>query len=132
VRKGRALVVLGDLHYHAGRHEESAARFDEALQLARDVDDRWGEGLAAVGLGFTSGPPDSRRHLEHTLRLTRATGDRWTACMALTGLGMILADAGDSADAINHHRQAINLAQEVGDKWWRRRLERALPACAPT
>lgn len=54
--EARALVGLGDLHYHAGRRAESAADFQRGLDLAQAVGDRWGAALAAIGLGFTAAP----------------------------------------------------------------------------
>lgn len=46
--------------------------------------------------------------------------------MALTGLGTVHHADGDPAEAANCLRQAVTLAQEVGDRWWERMATTAL------
>jgi transcriptional regulator with XRE-family HTH domain/tetratricopeptide (TPR) repeat protein len=70
--EGRALNVLGDLHFAAVRYAEAEACHRESLALLGAGGDRYGEAAALVGLAFDLG--STGRWEEAKACLTRAEG----------------------------------------------------------
>ena len=50
------------------------------------------------------------------LGLSEAIGNRYTACEILTNLGLLSHQKGDDASALDKPRQALALAQELGEE----------------
>src|SRR5207245_4196199 len=90
------------------------------LQIAREIGDRRGEGVALGNLGldyYALGEP--RRAIEYHeqhLQIARDVGDRRGKGVALGNLGLDYYALGEPRRAIEYHEQALQIAREIGDR----------------
>jgi tetratricopeptide (TPR) repeat protein len=118
-RRGRAaaLTRLGNVQYLTGELGTATASLAEALALCRDLGNRPGEANALVRLGsvhyLTGEHPAGSATLIEALILYRELGDRLGQATALNKLGARLLDSSGYDDALNHHLQALRLAEDI-------------------
>ena len=97
------LCNLARLARAEGRREDAEDILDEAMALARRLDDAQGEALAVAALGNcvrSFGEPDrALRLLEHAVVLRRAYGDRRAVGITETAAALARATAGDLVGA---------------------------------
>jgi len=92
----------------------------KAVESARRLNDRPGEGLALRHLGWAHrrlGQP--RRAIEcdkQHLAIAREVGDRKGEGRALGNLGLSYAALGEPQRAIEFHKQDLDIAREIGDR----------------
>ena len=119
------LAYLGIAAGEAGDQQAARAAGDEAVLVARNLDDRWALGLALWACGATavlgtSGTPDPERAeplLEESVELLRPTGDRWALAAPLFYLGVIARQRGDLDRAWRLVEEATEHLRAIGDKW---------------
>ncbi|HEX6472968.1 MAG TPA: LuxR C-terminal-related transcriptional regulator [Streptosporangiaceae bacterium] len=111
VMTAAALDLLGQTDLRAGRPDEAAARFDEAIEIAHAGGDRWNEGLALISRGallaLGGRLRDAQQSYEAGLRLMREVDQLWGAGRALIGLGQLAQVRGDGAAAIAYYEEAL-------------------------
>ena len=93
---------LGQLLYHAGRHDEARTSLDEAHARALDVDDRWAAAEVSHMLGQVArvlGELDEARRRFAESRSTRAQLGTRGAAFAEANLALCLADEGRHDEA---------------------------------
>lgn len=94
--------------------------YQQAIDIARETEDRLGEGNALGGLGNTyAGLGQDERAVEcyeQCLLLLYNLSDGRGAGRTLTNLGNLYANRGDSRHAVEFYRQALEVAREIGDR----------------
>ncbi|WP_202638493.1 AfsR/SARP family transcriptional regulator [Bailinhaonella thermotolerans] len=125
--EARALVGLG----RTGTGEEALAANRRALELFRDLGDRFGEAVTLDYLGVVRlrlGRPGEAAALHRdALELFRAIGSRGGEADALDNLGVALLRQGSPEEARRSHRAALELYRRFG---YRRGEARALNGLA--
>lgn len=97
--RARALVGLGILLTDVGQRDLARRRFSEGLEIARQIDDRNGMGLALTNLGtlarWETNDDVAKPLLEDALNIFRATGQDWEMAICLRELGNVARSEGD-------------------------------------
>lgn len=114
--EGRALTLRGwsrlldDL-------DAMLADIQDAVSIAREVDDPWGliMALSMLGNSVSSGSPLALASLEEAIAVSEAIGDRYIANTNRVSLGHLLVRAGRTADAEAALRTAADHARRTGD-----------------
>jgi predicted ATPase/DNA-binding XRE family transcriptional regulator len=118
-----ALIGLGVLSTHRGRPDNATDFFDEALPVARTIDDptlaasltglvHANHGVAALERGQF---PLAVARFEAALDVHRKIGYAWGAVRAVRDLGDAARAQGDVGQALERYRESLVLAQECGD-----------------
>jgi predicted ATPase/class 3 adenylate cyclase len=94
----------------------SSAVADEAVTLARQLDDSRTLSLALCARGYNSIEPDPRSARTNFREVVRI-GDPWCTASALWGIGWIEDRGGQDREAVRSYRAALELWSETGD--WR-------------
>jgi tetratricopeptide (TPR) repeat protein len=115
------LANLGICHFSLGDYRLAIDLHSQALAIARDLGDRYGESNALGNLGnchYRLGDYQQAIDL-HTqaLAIARGTGDRRLEDIELTGLGICHFSLGDYRLAIELHSQALAIARDLGDRY---------------
>jgi non-specific serine/threonine protein kinase len=106
-------IVLGALW----RPEQAGACAEEAVALARVVQDRIGEANALLGLAHDLPTSESRRAialLEQSVSIARSQGDAATAWRSLRNLGWVLTRSGDYERARLVLEESLAVARASG------------------
>jgi tetratricopeptide (TPR) repeat protein len=117
-KKATALTDLGVAHLREGDFVRAAALLEQALTLARQLQDRTRERdvLGNLGLAVAGTQPQRAFELfEQELALAKEAGDRFGEKNALNNLGLYHASFRDPRRAYPYFEQAANLARAVGD-----------------
>jgi predicted ATPase/DNA-binding CsgD family transcriptional regulator len=119
-RIGEFMIPLGILAYRRHEHVLARSRFEEALDIARHVDDTWGTAVALGHLGrLALTEHDLERAdaaLSEHVELARALGDREQLVVALSGLASARIASADLSSARSLVVDAANAARELN--WW--------------
>ena len=114
------LISLGGCHYHLGGYRQAIDLYTQALDIARKIGDRPGEGAALGGLGrcrLSMG--EYRRAIElytQALDIARKIGNRHGESTELGGLGLCHSSLGEYRQAIDLYTQALDIADKIGDR----------------
>jgi tetratricopeptide (TPR) repeat protein len=116
-----ALAQLGRVAgVFRGDYPAGQAYFDEALPIARELQDR--EALVFItrqlgNIGNALGELEAAGgHLEESLQLAREIGDRASEVNALNSLGINARARDDFEAALRHYQRGLDLAVEIGDR----------------
>ena len=116
-----ALAQLGRVAgVFRGDYPAGQAYFDEALPIARELQDR--EALVFItrqlgNIGNALGDLEAAGgHLEESLQLAREIGDRASEVNALNSLGINARARDDFEAALRHYQLGLDLAVEIGDR----------------
>jgi DNA-binding CsgD family transcriptional regulator/tetratricopeptide (TPR) repeat protein len=119
-------VSLGEYLYETGHDEAALAALERAVELVpaelASPERAFALGSLAGGLMMAWRYPESLPISEQALALARSLGAREAEVRALTVLGIDLAHLSRGEEGIAHVRQALQLAEEIGDHFG---LERA-------
>ena len=115
-----ALVALGLIDGHQGRHRQATSRLELALSLYRTVGDQDGQARALNYLGLVDRQQGryerATEQLTLALGLFRAVAERTGEGHVLSNLGAIDLEQGRYREAVEHQRQALALFGEIGDR----------------
>jgi tetratricopeptide (TPR) repeat protein/transcriptional regulator with XRE-family HTH domain len=115
--QARALDELGLVQLLTGDYPAAAAHVAEAIELFRDLGSRHDLVMALNSLGElsfqTSAPQEARSHHSQALAIARELGAPLEEARALEGIGRSLLHQ-DSAEAVAHLRQALEIYQNIG------------------
>ncbi|MFN2465736.1 MAG: tetratricopeptide repeat protein [Candidatus Dormibacteria bacterium] len=118
--RARVLGGLGIIAHSLGDFPEARARFQEALDIARDLGDRQAQGRHLGGLGNLANAlgnyPEARTHFEEALDIAREIDDRWGEGAWLGSLGFVAAALGHYPEARTRFHEALDIAREIGDR----------------
>ena len=120
IRQLIAPTDLGVAQLNAGDARGALAVRDEAVAIAREVADRYGEMDALGNLGLASvsaGQPQRALQIfEHLRAYAHDAGDCVVEKLALSQLGLACSQLGDHAQAVALFEQALALARHLGDR----------------
>jgi tetratricopeptide (TPR) repeat protein/transcriptional regulator with XRE-family HTH domain len=109
-----ALVTLGAVQLETGDRAEAVGSLSTALARSKDLGYRFGEAAAlqylAVAQFETEDPRGASRNLAQALQIYRDLGDRLGEARTLNVIG----ETSPPADAAGFHRQALDVATELG------------------
>ncbi|WP_043633024.1 AfsR/SARP family transcriptional regulator [Nonomuraea candida] len=117
---GRALVDLGEAHFHRGGYEAAHDHYRRALDLYRAIGDRRGQARALNDLGgiWWRQRQYDRAHdcYRRSLELCRELGIRIGEAAGLANLGIVHERQGRYEEAHTHLCRAIELYGEIGER----------------
>ena len=118
--RARALLGRGVLAYLQGDHPTAQTDLEEALDIYRELDDKFGMGYVLhrmAAIHFWHGDyVAARSHYEESLALLRAAGDRWGIGNSLYGLARLAHRQGDFQVAYDLFEESVTILRQVGDK----------------
>jgi len=119
-QRAAALQARATACRRAGRSEEAATGFEQALALARGIGDRRREASILVTLGNLRRDQgrmdDARAHLEASLAIAREVGIRRLEGNLIGNLGILHAVQGRLEEGRRHFEQALAIHREVGNR----------------
>jgi tetratricopeptide (TPR) repeat protein len=118
--EGFSVGALGATYFRMGHHKRAIACCEEALRLAREHENRRGEGVwlcwlgnCYAALGQTGQAIDG---YEQSLAITREVGDRSSEAANLTNLGIGYEGLGQGVRTIVYCKQALAIYRELEDR----------------
>jgi CHAT domain-containing protein/Tfp pilus assembly protein PilF len=110
---------FGEVSSSRGELQAAFDYFNQALALWTETNDRYGQSLAYLNLGYTfydSGDiPKASTNYQNALNISRAIGDRRGEALARTAMGGVYAFQGEKQLALDSHNEALKLFQSIGD-----------------
>jgi predicted ATPase/transcriptional regulator with XRE-family HTH domain len=120
VARARTLLAAGSLAWHQGDAVAARRRLDESADLAAELGDRQGRGLAAQFLGLLALSQGeyaaAHARLVESAALFRAIADDWNLANALFILGDAVA-RNDPEAARTHYEESLARFRGLGDPW---------------
>ena len=118
--KANSVGNLGSANYSIGQYQAAIRCYEQALEIAREMENRGGEGNhlgnlgnAYAALGETQ---QAIEYYEKALGIAREIGDRRGEGNHLGNLGIAYADLGETRQAIEYYEKALEIAREIGDR----------------
>jgi DNA-binding SARP family transcriptional activator/Tfp pilus assembly protein PilF len=115
-----ALVGLGLVDGHQGRHHDAGGHFEQALVRYRETGDEAGQARALNYLGLIDCQQGRYQQatgkLQQALALFAAAGDRTGEAYALSNLGVVERRQGRFQQAADHQLQALAVFREIPDR----------------
>jgi tetratricopeptide (TPR) repeat protein len=111
---------LGTAYCRLGQYKRTIACYEQALTLARDQKDRWGEGVWLGNLGYCyaelgqSG--QAIEYHEQALGIAREIGNRVGEATGLGNIGGQYANLGQTTRAIEYKEQSLAIDRELKDR----------------
>jgi DNA-binding NtrC family response regulator/tetratricopeptide (TPR) repeat protein len=104
-----------------GEWDRAQAALDRALSLASEIDERSAQVpmiLDSLGdLSILRGDlEEARKYLDRAFALATDNGNKWYSGQAMRTLGRCCLAMKDAASALENGRQALNLAESIGDR----------------
>jgi non-specific serine/threonine protein kinase len=116
--RAKALCGAGWLADESGRELEY---YQEALEVAREVNYPWGEAISLRGLGVLAFNRDDLVQgndlLNQSLSLFREIQDPWGMAAALFNLGWLVMVSEDRTQAERSWNESLAQFRQVGDRW---------------
>lgn len=111
--------VSGVMSYYRADRTEARHKFETALEIERQLGNRWAESGLLNNLGIVakelSDFEAARHYHEQNLQLTAQLGDRFVRSKALINLGTVLRNLGDLVGAQKRTEEALRLKRQLGD-----------------
>ncbi|CAA9351402.1 MAG: hypothetical protein AVDCRST_MAG72-1445 [uncultured Nocardioidaceae bacterium] len=118
--QARGLRMLGVLTEQRSRPDEAIELFEQALQVYRSMDDRWGEAAAlnSLGIALRSGQrPGAEKHLRRAAEIREELGDKGGLINSLNNLGIVSLDQGMTDQALELFTDNLHADRARGDDW---------------
>jgi predicted ATPase/DNA-binding SARP family transcriptional activator len=114
-----ALILLGWVYVdHHGECDRAGKLFEESLEAARGVEDRFAVSLALQGMGYVALLREefglARSLLEQSRTLFGQLGDSWGTSLSLQALGHLALREGDHERARAVYEEVLVLSQKPG------------------
>ena len=105
-----------------GSLDEAIAKYEEALQMWRDIRNLSGEAetLNVLGLIYhllKRDPVKARQHYEKALEISRAAGDRRGEAESLNNLARLYESLGERQNALDYYNRSLPPWTDVGDRY---------------
>jgi tetratricopeptide (TPR) repeat protein len=117
---GDALNTRGIVEFERGEHGEALARYEEALDVFRELEDRAHEGLMLASCGVTlhrlGRLDDAEGRLEAALALAQASEQPVLEARALAALGDVEAERGQLVGARRCYERSLEVRRAHGDR----------------
>jgi len=110
----------GQALYNRSDFRGAVAKWEQALKIARHLQDRQGEGalLGILGLAYSDlgDYPKAISYYEQALKIARHIGRRQEEGALLGNLGSACLQLADYPKAISYYEKALEIAREIGDR----------------
>jgi predicted ATPase/class 3 adenylate cyclase len=121
VSLGRLMWLTGGTFFERGDHSEALAAFERSIDVLSTTDDleglAWATYLRAATLpAFDASAAELRDMYIDSLERFRAIGTEWGETWAHTSLGLLAASSGDIAEAANHYRNCLEIAERLENR----------------
>ena len=121
VSRGRLMWLTGGVFFERGDHADALAAFERSIEILSATDDleglAWATYLRAATLpAFDASATDLREMYVDSLNRFRAIGTEWGETWAHTSLGLLAASSGDIAEAANHYRNCLEIAERLENR----------------
>ncbi|MGI8475314.1 MAG: ATP-binding protein, partial [Thermomicrobiales bacterium] len=120
VMRARALLAAGSFAWHQGDPDTARGQLDESAALSSELEDRQGQGLAALCLGLLAlsrgEQAVAQSRLLESVAHFRAVGDGWHLANALFILGNA-AVKNDPETARTLYEESLSRFRGLGDPW---------------
>ncbi|MFH1144896.1 MAG: CHAT domain-containing protein [Candidatus Eisenbacteria bacterium] len=117
---GHGHLLLGSVHYYAGRPDEALRAWSAARDVFRRQGDRtyeaWALNRTALVRRETGQMRPALAEFREALRFQEALGDSQAQQLILGNIGLTQADLGDLAAALVAFRRALALSRAAGDR----------------
>ena len=108
------------MYSYLADYEEAIKFSQQAVSVAKEVEDKDLEGKAYINLGkahhFLGDYKKAIEFNQQSLSIAKEIGDKSLEGKACTNLGCAYVCLGDYKQAIEFHQQALSIAKEIGDK----------------
>ncbi len=115
---GAALGNLGNAYANLGEVPKAIERYQQQLQIAREIGDRRGEGAALGNLGNAYADlgevPKAIEYFEQRLQIAREIGDRRGEGNACWNLGLVYENSGDLQEAVELMEVTLSFERKIG------------------
>ena len=114
------LKLLGNYFLYLGNYRQAIDFYQKSLEIAREINDRTGEGVVLGNLGnayYNLG--EYQRTLafhRQSLEIAREIGNRTGEGIALGNLGLAYQNLGEYQQAIAFHEQSLEIRREIGNR----------------
>ena len=114
------LAGLGIVYRLLGRVDEAVVHFDQALSIARETNNRQGEGVVLGHLGSIYHElgyvEKCIKFLENALVIAQEFKDRRKEGIELGHLGLAYCTLGKTQEGMDYYKQSLAIAREIGDR----------------
>ena len=118
--RGRALFAAGVLAGDQSDHDSALKLFQESLEIARELKDKWSMAIALNGLSVNArnrGDLAAARSLsEENVAVWRELGDRAAVARSLSNLAGVIKMQGDYVLARSLYQECFSIFQELADR----------------
>ena len=118
--KGLVLGALGNTYYSLGQVNESIGYYEQALSIAKEIDDRTREGwwLSAIGNSYRAlgQVKESIGYYEKALAIAKETSNRISEGSWLGNLGSAYRSLGQVKESIGYYEKALAIAKETNNR----------------
>jgi len=118
--QSRLFERLGVVYYSMGQSIKAIEYYQKALEKARDINNRSGEGnnLGNLGLAYVNlGQIDKAiEYYQKALVIAKEIGSRTNEGTWLGNLGNAYANLGQINKAIEYHQRALEIFRDIGDR----------------
>jgi predicted ATPase/class 3 adenylate cyclase/DNA-binding XRE family transcriptional regulator len=114
------LTIKGWELLYARNIPSAQARLEEAVRLAREVEDPWIIGYTLRGMGAVIERYDyaaARAILEESISILKTVGDRWLLATAIMQLTTVALGEGDYLQAVSLSEESLRIYRDIGDQW---------------
>ena len=119
--RAKALLLAGAFTTNQGNYDQARGLTEESLALYRDLEDRWGTGVALNILGnvaYYHGEYDRAEGLyRESLTLRRELGNQRDIAISLNNLGNVVREQGDYDRAAALYGESLEIHRALGDEW---------------
>ncbi|MDJ0581854.1 tetratricopeptide repeat protein [Crocosphaera sp.] len=114
-----SLCDLGNASHFLGQYKQAITYYQQSLDIARSIGDRYREGNCFGNLGvayYSLGEyKQAITYHQQSLDIARDMGDRQGEGYALGNLGVAYYSLGEYKQAINYYQQSLEIARDIGD-----------------
>lgn len=119
-REGWGYVVAGNVAFDSADYQKALAKYERALEIAREIGDKHGESNALGSLGNVhSNSGNIHKAIDYykqCLELHREISDQRGEIADLGNLGIAYAALGDARKAIGYYKKQLEISRKIGDR----------------
>lgn len=121
-RKGmaRAINIFGLIHQQKSEFPEALKKYDEAIEIQKEIDDKIGLGNSWHNIGFVyykKGDFETAlKHYETALKIREGCSDRSGLASSYINIGLAHMQLGDYAKAISNYLRALKISEEISNE----------------
>ena len=120
VEKVRQLMQQAEQHERQGQAREVIERWQQILDIARQLKERRAEAIALNHIGTVynriSQPQSALKYLNQALPIRREVGDRKGEATTLNEIGLVYNSISQPQSALKYYNQALPIIRAVGDR----------------